>query len=409
MNTWPSVVVHPVPVNFPKLRLKQQRFDFRDEPKLYVCGITPYDSTHLGHAATYLYFDLVNRYLQSSGKKVRFVENVTDIDDPLLERATRDRVDWQKLASSQLELFTSDMSRLHVCSPEFLVGVTEVIPLIIKALETLVKSGKTYMLEGDMYLSIEEYLPRLPIPYEEALAIFGERGGDPGRAGKRDPLDPVLWLAAKPEIPSWPSPWGDGRPGWHIECSVISLHFLLGSDYLERDLGKYAIDLQGGGSDLIFPHHFMTSIQAEALTGAPFANAFLHVGMIGLDGEKMSKSKGNLVFVSKLLEEGVHPAALRLALMDHHYSQELMWHDGILSEYQDLLADLLLVLGAGFTAPATDLLQQIVNALANDLDTPLVVRAIKGWVEISKSLESSHVDDSGMVARALDSLLGLAL
>ena len=224
-------------------------------------------------------------------------------------------------------------------------------------------------------------------------------------------LDFALWKKAKPEhIMRWQSPWGEGFPGWHIECSAISLRYLLGEDFLTPATKDFLIDIQGGGTDLIFPHHFMSAALAHGMTGIDFAQSYLHVGMIGLGGEKMSKSKGNLVFVSHLISEGTHPASIRLALMNHHYSEDFMWDSKHLESSNNLLSRLQSVLGSGFSIEATSYIQSMVEALASNLDTKRVLQILEDWIEGSeKAPESLSIDDTGLMARALDSLLGLSL
>jgi L-cysteine:1D-myo-inositol 2-amino-2-deoxy-alpha-D-glucopyranoside ligase len=267
--------------------------------RMYVCGITPYDATHLGHAATYLSFDLIHRYLLASGSKVNYVQNITDIDEPLLERANRDNVEWNQLASDQIDLFRSDMSALNVVAPTHYVGAIEAIPLVTEAIDLLSARESTYELERDIYFSVKQDLKFSSISHlddAQMIKIFSQRGGDPTLPGKKDPLDCLVWMQQRPNEPGWPSTHGFGRPGWHIECTAIALKFL-DPDESEQTV----IDIQGGGSDLIFPHHEMCAAQARVISGKELASHYVHAGMIGLDGEKMSKSKGNLVFVSSLL------------------------------------------------------------------------------------------------------------
>jgi L-cysteine:1D-myo-inositol 2-amino-2-deoxy-alpha-D-glucopyranoside ligase len=399
-----------VPASFPDLILKSTYGVRIFGPRLfksYVCGITPYDSTHLGHAATYITFDLIHRYIKASGGEVSFVENVTDIDEPLLERASRDNQDWRALALNQVQLFQGDMVDLHVIPPQHFVPATSIMELVDEAISTMERNGYVYKVENDLYFSIEDFLEGLPITLEEALTIFAQRGGDPSRLGKRHPLDPVLWWANKNDEPGWESSHGYGRPGWHIECCVISLRYLLGSDFLTQNNSDPLIDLQGGGSDLIFPHHFMSAAQAQAMTGRTFAKAYVHSGMIGLNGEKMSKSKGNLVFVSTLVNSGVDPMAIRLALLQDHYQNDRMWSDEVLVEAEKLVNRIRLNLGKMEVAPAAPLIQDVVNALSENLDTPKALKRISLWCEESEV--SPSVNEAGLVARALDSLLGLAL
>lgn len=410
LQPWPTLYMPSVPAVFPHLKL-QSTYGVREFGpyllKSYVCGITPYDSTHLGHAATYITFDLIHRYIKASGGDISFVENVTDIDEPLLERATRDNQDWRALAFNQVQLFQSDMVDLHVLPPQHFIPATSVMTLVDEAISAMQRNGYTYKVGDDIYFSIEDFLGDLPISLQEAIIIFADRGGDPARVGKRHPLDPVLWWANKNGEPGWESSHGFGRPGWHIECCVISLRYLLGSDYLSQESSEALIDIQGGGTDLIFPHHFMSAAQARAMTGRTFAKAYVHSGMIGLDGEKMSKSKGNLVFVSRLVNEGVDPMVIRLALLQDHYQNDRMWSNEVLSSALRLAYRIRLNLGKMEVAPAAPLIQDLVIALSENLDTPRALKRISLWCEESEAQPS--VDEAGLVARALDSLLGLAL
>lgn len=311
MRSWPSVYLPPSydATEHPVLRLTDsytnKLIELKDLPiTSYVCGITPYDATHLGHAATYLTFDLIHRFIIAAGNRLHYTQNITDIDDPLLERAKRDKQNWEDLATSQIQLFREDMTELRVLPPDNYLGVVESMSKVIEHISALINTGKTYELQGDIYLDLNEVpgaLANLPISLDDALTIFAARGGDPGRAGKRHPLDTLIWSAHRPGEPSWESPFGAGRPGWHIECVAIALDTLTGKPWGKAERGT-SISLQGGGSDLRFPHHYMTSVQARAITGRKFAKIYLHTGMIAWQGEKMSKSLGNLVFVSKLRE-----------------------------------------------------------------------------------------------------------
>ena len=413
---WPQLFLPKLPeesLPLPELALQAstgiQRFGNQDL-RMYVCGITPYDSTHLGHAATYLTFDLISRYIQASGGSVSFVENITDIDEPLLERAVRDGVGWQELALNQAQLFQGDMTALHIIPPQHFIPATSAMSLVDEAITAMKKNGFVYSVENDLYFDISSFLDRLPISLDEALSIFAERGGDPSRVGKRHPLDPVLWWANKNGEPGWESSHGYGRPGWHIECCVISLRYLRGEGYIEgaRKSGdSHLIDIQGGGSDLLFPHHFMSGVQAEAITGVPFARAYVHAGMIGLDGEKMSKSKGNLVFVSTLINEGVDPMVIRWALMKKRYSEDRMWSDSLLQQAAEEVAQVRRALSQSEVAPAQPLVKEIVWSLSENLNTTSALASIVAWSKESET--NPAVNESGVVARALDSLLGLAL
>ena len=373
--------------------------------RMYVCGITPYDATHLGHAATYLTFDLINRYLRVRGSEVRYVQNITDIDDPLLERAKRDGVEWDKLAHQQIDLFRGDMVNLRVIPPAHYIGAVDAIPLVTEAISTLMSRGSVYTVDNDFYFSVHadrEFGQRSHLAKKEMLQIFSERGGDPDRIGKKDPLDCLVWMSQRPNEPGWPSPFGTGRPGWHIECTAIAIKYL---DPLVDD--SSLIDIQGGGSDLIFPHHEMCAAQAQVLSGKPLANTYVHAGMIGLDGEKMSKSKGNLVFVSTLVASGRDPMAIRWALMKNHYRTDRMWTEELLRESESEILVLRSVLSQEFVAPTKKLIQEIVDHLADDLDTPQIIASINTWVQQSQSgVSGGEVEP---LLTVLDSLLGLKL
>ena len=413
MSNWPTLEVSKWHRDLPALTLKLTSGQLPVPAtnrafKMYVCGITPYDATHLGHAATYLTFDLINRYLRLSGQVVEFVENITDIDDPLFERAKRDNQSWSELGNSQIALFESDMTSLRILPPKNYVSVTEAMPSIISAIELLVRKGYTYELSGNIYFRIAPYLAELPVNPDEAQRIFAERGGDPQRPGKENALDPILWIANKEGEPGWESQMGFGRPGWHIECSVIALENLLGKDYLEEDFEfRKTIALQGGGSDLIFPHHFMSSALAKALTQSDFADAYLHAAMVGLDGEKMSKSKGNLVFVSKLLSEGVDPMVLRHALLSEKYDEDRMWSSQTLERSELRVSKVRSALSRIECAPTDEVISSISQSVANDLDTPTALKLLDDWALASFNGEIGG--SVGELSRFIDAALGLAL
>ncbi|CAB4940282.1 unannotated protein [freshwater metagenome] len=413
MKSWATVDLPPIAerFSFPHLNLFDTQSEEirplpeRDIYRMYVCGITPYDATHLGHAATYLTFDLINRYLLASGKEVRYVQNITDIDDPLLERATRDGIDWRDLAHSQIELFRSDMTDLHVIPPQSYIGAVDSIDLVIKAIQELQKRDCIYEVDGDLYFSPSsdsEFGNRSHFSRAKMLEIFAERGGDPARAGKRDPLDCLVWLKQRPNEPGWPSPFGTGRPGWHIECSAIAL------EYVQPDAkAKTSIDIQGGGSDLIFPHHDMGAAQGALLQGKPFADFYVHGGMIGLDGEKMSKSKGNLVFVSKLIASGFDPSAIRIALMQENYRSDRMWVAEKIDAAQRFLDHLRLLLSRPEVAPTDSVIVEIIQAISANLDTPAALSALEKWCVETE--DNATGGNPGELSRALDALLGIAL
>jgi len=373
--------------------------------KLYVCGITPYDATHMGHAATYLTFDLLQRLLMIQGHKVFYVQNITDVDDPLLERAIRDNLDWRDLATKEIDLFKDDMSALRVMPPQHYIGAVEAIPLVIKAIEKLMSKNAVYKIENDIYFDVNSdrnFGNRSHLPVEEMIEIFSQRGGDPTLVGKRNKLDCLLWRAHREGEPSWDSPFGPGRPGWHIECTAIALEYL-----------GTSITIQGGGSDLIFPHHEMCAAQGEVMNNEPFAKYFMHTGMIGYQGEKMSKSKGNLVFVSKLREAGIDSMAIRLALLANHYRSDREWDDLLLERATKRLYRW----RKGFAKPEGPEIEAtisgVVDALNNDLDTTRALAHIDAWVEKaiadSNSEKNSKLSNTGSLARFVDSILGIAL
>ena len=413
MYAWPDIYLPKLPSRFsmPALSLlntasqKVELLPSKDRYRMYVCGITPYDATHLGHAATYLTFDLINRYLRATGATVDFVQNITDIDDPLLERAKRDNIDWKDLAQSQIDLFRGDMTDLHVIPPKDYIGVVEAMPLVVNAVEKLRNAGTAYEVGSDIYYRVhsdDEFGERSHYSQEKMLTIFAERGGDPDKVGKEDPLDALLWLSQREGEPGWPSPFGPGRPGWHIECCAIALH------YLKPDLSDdFAIDIQGGGSDLIFPHHEMSAAQSRSMTNQRFARTYVHPGMIGLNGEKMSKSLGNLVFVSKLISSGVNPAAIRWALMQHAYADDLMWTENLLDAASIEIERLQLNLARMEVAPTDLVIHEVIAALSSNLDTPRALRAINQWMRETESGVTGGV--AGELGRALDTLLGITL
>ncbi len=405
MDSWPAPAVPDVPGDPVPLRLHDTASgQLRDaEPAgtgtMYVCGITPYDATHLGHAATYLAFDLIQRVWRDGRHPVRYVQNVTDVDDPLLERATQNGEDWRELAGREIELYRQDMTALRVLPPNEYVGAVESIPELVPVIEKLIGTGAAYRVDDDVYFRVaadEAFGTESGLDREQMLALFAERGGDPDRAGKQDPLDSLLWRAARPGEPSWDSSIGAGRPGWHIECSVIAMN-RLGMGFL----------VQGGGSDLAFPHHEHSASHARVATGEPeFAELYVHTGMIGLDGEKMSKSRGNLVFVSKLRTAGVDPMALRLALLDGHYRADREWTGGRLRGAESRLARWRAATQRSHTAAPAPVIAQLRSALSDDLDTTTALAAVDRW---AASAEQDSAGGGAAVGRAVDALLGVGL
>jgi L-cysteine:1D-myo-inositol 2-amino-2-deoxy-alpha-D-glucopyranoside ligase len=413
MNSWSEVSIPPLAAkrNFPQLFLSdtasrvKKGVEYKATYRMYVCGITPYDATHLGHAATYLTFDLINRYLRAIGSEVKYVQNITDIDDPLLERAVRDGLDWQDLAHQQIDLFRSDMEHLRVIPPAHYIGAVEAIPLVVQAIDDLSSESSIYSVDTDKYFSVHSdsrFGSRSHLSQEEMLSIYSERGGDPSRAGKKDPLDCLVWMSQRPNEPGWESTFGVGRPGWHIECTAIALKYLDPSD-----LDETLIDIQGGGSDLIFPHHEMCAAQAHVLTGKELASSYVHTGMIGLDGEKMSKSRGNLVFVSKLIAAGKDPMAIRWALMSDHYRSDRMWSDSLLKTAEEQLHQLRIAINAQNSAPTDEVISSLIAALSDDLDTPQVIAILQKWS--ADTLAGGTGGSTDDLQFALDGLLGLNL
>ncbi len=374
--------------------------------RMYVCGITPYDAAHLGHAFTYLVFDLVNRVWRDAGHNVDYVQNITDIDDPLLERADANGEDWRVLAEREIEVFRADMAALRILPPRAFVGVVESIDIIAELIERIQATGAAYELDGDIYFSAES-APHFGeisgLERAQMLELFAERGGDPQREGKKDPLDWLLWRAERPGEPAWDTSLGRGRPGWHVECSAISL----------RELGL-GFDLNGGGTDLVFPHHEMGAAEARCASGAgPHAQTYSHVAMVGLDGEKMSKSQGNLVFVSELRERGVDPMVVRTAMLDHHYRNPWDFSESDMWVAQQRLQRWRSAADLAVGPDATPTLQRVRSALADDLDTTSALAEVDAWA--SAALADGGGDQGGDAAApalfrdTVDTLLGVRL
>ena len=411
MKSWSQVEVPLLPAKFKLSELSLtnsktgliQLIPFKPLYRMYICGITPYDATHLGHAATYLTFDLIIRYLQATGSSVNYVQNITDIDDPLLERAARDGVDWKELAHSQIELFTNDMESLRVLPPDSYIGAVESIPLIVAAIQKLQQQGSIYPIEHDYYFSNspESSFGELShLSQEKMEEIFSQRGGNPDLPGKLHSLDCLVWMSQREGEPGWPSYLGIGRPGWHIECTAIA------NEYLHPDpADSFLIDIQGGGNDLIFPHHEMCRYQARVLTGKELAANYVHAGMIGLDGEKMSKSKGNLLLVSKLVSQGVDPMVIRYALMGHHYREDQMWSNELLSRANASFERLKHACSLPKVPETSKLIGAMVLALANDLDTPAVIELLDDWAR--ECLLGGSGGSTTDLKTCLDALLGL--
>ena len=367
---------------------------------IYVCGITPYDATHLGHAATYLAYDGLIRLWIDAGYPVRYIQNTTDVDDPLLERAAATGVDWRDLAAEQTDLFRGDMEALGIIPPDEYVAVTEMIEPTAAAVKKLLDSGVGYRVDTDVYFDSAAAEASSPwtlgeesnLDRADMLTLSAERGGDPDRAGKRDALDPLLWRGAREGEPSWPAEIGAGRPGWHIECAVIAQAHL--------DL---PITVQGGGSDLIFPHHEFSAGHTAAIAGEKLASIYSHAGLVAYQGEKMSKSLGNLVLISKLTANGVDARAIRLAVLSQSYRETWEWTDDLLGSAEQRLASWVAWAATAVNGDTeTDLLAEIRMTLANDLDTPGAAHAI------DRAIAAGVVPTSVDVA-AVNALLGIAL
>jgi L-cysteine:1D-myo-inositol 2-amino-2-deoxy-alpha-D-glucopyranoside ligase len=412
MQSWSAAAVPALPGRGPELRLydsadRQVRpVSSGETATLYVCGITPYDATHLGHAATYLAFDLIYRVWLDSGHRVQYVQNITDVDDPLFERANRDGVDWRDLADQQIELFREDMEALRVLPPHDYIAATEAIDEVVELVEKMLASGAGYIVDDaehpDVYFRADataQFGYESGYDRDTMLHLFAERGGDPQRAGKADQLDALMWRAERPDEPSWPSPFGRGRPGWHVECAAIAL----------SRIGT-GLDIQGGGSDLIFPHHEFSAAHAESVTGERrFARHYVHAGMIGWEGHKMSKSRGNLVLVSRLRDDGVDSAAIRLGLLAGHYRADRSWSAQVLDDADDRLHRWRRAVRLPAGPDAADVIARVRQYLADDLDTPKALAALDGWCTDALEYGGHDTAAPALVRTAVDALLGVDL
>ena len=361
--------------------------------QIYVCGITPYDSAHLGHAFTYLTFDLVIRVLNFIGRQTNYVQNITDIDDPLFERARQSGTKWQSIVDSQLDIYRSDMAALNILPPNHFVGVMENMELIISRIGETISKDLCYQIGTEWYFKTDpDKLSKLveTIPKNELLLLAKERGCDTDRQGKVNALDPIIWKASKDDEPSWIEDFGTGRPGWHIQCISLA------NKYAELPL-----DIQGGGKDLIFPHHSMSEEQNSALGFGDLAINYCHVGMVSYLGSKMSKSKGNLVFVHQLIEEGISPMVVRLALMQHHWRSDWEYKKEMIEESRSNYIDLSKKLRGKFINQHDQ--DKIINIVLNDLDVPKVLNFLKEVKPLSESENNVSID------LFLEDLLGLIL
>ena len=427
MDAWRGPEVPDLPGRGPEPRLRDTATGELTvaatgrDASLYACGITPYDATHLGHAATFTAWDLLVRAWLDAGHHVTYTQNVTDVDDPLLERAERDGVDWRELALRETERYRRDMEALRIVPPAHLIGAVEAVPLIDRFAERLAARGSLYDLEGDTYfarcadpafgaLSGPDSAPGLSLA--QMTALSAERGGDPDRPGKKDPLDVLVWRAERPGEPAWESRFGPGRPGWHVECAAIAVEFL----------GE-AFDVQAGGSDLVFPHHEMSASHARvacAADGRVFARVYAHSGMVAYQGQKMSKSLGNLVFVSDLRDSGVDPMAIRLAILAHHYRSDWEWTPEVLAAATARLTRWRTAVSSASSATgsardpgvpaADDVLRTVRERLAEDLDAPGALAAIDAWADAVLAAQGSVPPaEARLIRDTADALLGVAL
>ncbi|HEU5389219.1 MAG TPA: cysteine--1-D-myo-inosityl 2-amino-2-deoxy-alpha-D-glucopyranoside ligase [Streptosporangiaceae bacterium] len=404
---------------------------------LYACGITPYDATHIGHAATYTAWDLLVRAWLDARFTVSYVQNVTDVDDPLLERADRDGEDWRELAGREIQRYCGDMEALRVLPPDHLIGAVEALPVIERFNTRMADRGALYNVDEDVYFarSADQRFGALSGPgtasgYDLAAMaeLSAERGGDPDRPGKKDPLDVLVWRAERPGEPAWDSRFGRGRPGWHVECAAIATEYL-----------GTAFDVQAGGSDLVFPHHEMSASHARVALLTPggttppnppaagaFARVYAHAGLVSYQGEKMSKSLGNLVFVSRLVADGTDPMAIRMALLAHHYRSEWEWTDAVLAGAQARLDRWRAALAraeaalpgsssAGTPSNEAELVLSGVRARMNDdLDAPGALAVVGRWADTllaapSAAITPADADGARLVRDTVDALLGIAL
>jgi cysteinyl-tRNA synthetase len=381
-------------------RAKEEFTPAGETVTMYVCGVTPYDTTHLGHARTYLVFDVLQRYLRAQGHTVRYVQNITDVDEPLFERARQVGVSYQDLAEQCIDILLADFRDLNLLMPERFPRVSEEIPEIVELVQRLVRTGVAYERGGSVYLRstrFPEFGAMSGLDREAMLKAQRETGELPEDPNKEDPLDFLLWIAERPGEPSWDSPWGRGRPGWHIECTEMAARYL-----------GTPIDIHGGGEDLIFPHHASEAVQGEALTpGQPFARYWMHVGLVGMDGEKMSKSRGNLAFARDLLPV-YGPHALRYYLLGFPYREPFSYVESDLRAAADRWARIAEatsgpVPAGPWGASASPQLLRFLDVLADDLDTPTAMVLLD---ELAASVRSSDDPRLRSELRGLLALIG---
>lgn len=331
--------------------------------RIYTCGVTPYDTTHIGHAACFVAYDVLQRRLRDLGHETRCVRNITDVDDSILAKARQIGVHYLDLAAGEVAKFDNDMRLLNQLPSWSEPRATSAIPEILGFIERVIDAGHAYATDGGVFFDVGSWPSFGSISHLDRatmLAYAAERGGNVEDPHKRDPLDFILWQPSLPDEPAWESRWGAGRPGWHIECSALSM----------RELETPTLDLHGGGADLIFPHHECEAAQSEAVTGQPFCRHWMHYSYVKMDGVKMSKSLGNLVYVHRLVDQGWDPMAIRLAVVSHHYRSGWEWFDHLLDANRRRL-EAWRSAGAGAGA-----LDEVRAALDDDLDTPAAVAAI---------------------------------
>jgi len=373
---------------------------------LYVCGITPYDTTHLGHALTYLVFDVLHRYLAHHGYAVTYVQNLTDVDDDILRRARERAEDYLALGRRHTDRFLADMAALNWLAPDVMPRATEHVPQMQAMIERLLAGGLAYRSDGYVYLDVRadpDWGSVSHVPAAEQLALAGERGNRADLPGKRDLLDPVLWQPSEPDEPAWESPWGPGRPGWHIECSAMSV----------THLGP-RFEVHGGGADLAFPHHEAERMQSEGATGQhPVVGHWVHTGMVRYEDEKMSKSLGNLVMVSDLLQAW-DPDVIRIALLRHRYREDLVWTEDRLTDARvtvDRWAAVVAAAAAVSPGHETDavalppevirLREDALGALDDDLDLPRMMGVLDELAAMGTEAAGTVVADLGRTVLGL--------
>ncbi|OGG17104.1 cysteine--tRNA ligase [Candidatus Gottesmanbacteria bacterium RIFCSPHIGHO2_02_FULL_39_14] len=386
---------------FNSLSEKKEVFSSRKKISIYVCGVTPYDITHLGHAFTYVSFDMIIRYLRYLNYEVKYVQNVTDIDDDILKKAKETGIEWRLLGEKNFSLFLDDLQWLNIRQPDFFPRASDHIPEIISLIRTLLKKGFAYEKNRTVYFDVSkdhEYGKLSKINPEQMLPLLKERGGDPSDPNKKNPLDFVLWQKQQPGEPFWESPWGRGRPGWHIECSAMSMKYL-----------GVPIDIHGGGGDLIYPHHESELAQSEKASGQLFVNFWLHTAMLYYQEAKMSKSLGNMVFVADLRKK-YSANTVRLLLLSHHYRQEWEYSEPEIARAEklnDLFKRIWLVQsGTGNEIEISSFRNDFFTALNNDFNSQQALQVLEHMVNISLKTDKNITPAKAFLNLAFN-ILGL--